>query len=699
MRKPFRYWFTGLLYLLSISVYQSSFAFQISLELLAKLPDDITSPLIELVPIKGSENNYLAVQENGQVHQFNIVDKDSPTFKVLDIKSINPAFNSLTALVMHPNFSTREQVGFATFYTAHTEPRDSSRNFPRILDKSLSPEQLPFDLVVNEWQLDNSQTVNIDTKREILRVATPEAGGHIAELAFHPDTKVWDNDFGLLYVMLNQVSAHRELPLYSGSLLRINPKRFGLKNFTVPTDNPFIESPNINNEIVALGLGTVNHFVWPTKDKSNTLITHKKNDANRLSLINEGTDFLSESATPNLSNLHLVKQLLETEYYNANQLIRYQGSAFSYLWGSAIIIEQEGGNLMINSVQANTNEPATSRLWTLSDSQPAMLFNDHQGEILIVKPEEKSINRLINLAIADDGKSSPVVATNNNSVSKVVVISIILLSILAMAFKFSKQLFKTKHSAKNFINKQYTRMELSDSKTQINLYKRHQTLATKHIVIKEIEHIEVCLNGQSLHHIDSTHGFNEAMETDMREQFNLEKRNKIVPGTLRKITLTIRSQSSQDDICLYLRKGDDRITRHNYGNVINEVIDWCWTIATTVTPEHTAKRPVIVEQSPKEKNKDTNKPLFKTTDKAPKQQTTNALNALFKENIAKDVRHQEDIPPTDKEKATGIDAIETSKIDAELVNALDKLAKLNQQSFLTDEEFEQAKSKLLKGLR
>lgn len=39
-------------------------------------------------------------------------------------------------------------------------------------------------------------------------------------------------------------------------------------------------------------------------------------------------------------------------------------------------------------------------------------------------------------------------------------------------------------------------------------------------------------------------------------------------------------------------------------------------------------------------------------------------------------------------------AIETAKVETELVNALEKLVKLRQQSFLTADEFEQAKAKL-----
>ena len=91
---------------------------------------------------------------------------------------------------------------------------------------------------------------------------------------------------------------------------------------------------------------------------------------------------------------------------------------------------------------------------------------------------------------------------------------------------------------------------------------------------------------------------------------------------------------------------------------------------------------------------------------APSPQSTVADNSPSKtENNDLQAQHADteiqDTPETSSEvhKDEQTKTSERDKsLDIEVVNALEKLVKLKQQNFLSDEEFEQAKAKLLKDL-
>ena len=39
-------------------------------------------------------------------------------------------------------------------------------------------------------------------------------------------------------------------------------------------------------------------------------------------------------------------------------------------------------------------------------------------------------------------------------------------------------------------------------------------------------------------------------------------------------------------ICLYLRQGNQRATKCNYDQVIEDLVDWCWLLSKCINPQN-----------------------------------------------------------------------------------------------------------------
>ncbi len=266
----------------------------------------------------------------------------------------------------------------------------------------------------------------------------------------------------------------------------------------------------------------------------------------------------------------------------------------------------------------------------------------------------------------------------NDSASYLLFIIILLVALtVILIFKVKRR----KNSAKNIVYNQYAHIELSQSKQQIGFYARHQKVTDTVINLTDIKELEVQLNKTPICHIktESEHGFNEDKALALRVAFKEEHINKMIQGRIRQITLAITDHNKQaKNVCIYLRKGSDRITKNSYHRVIEDVIDWCWLIAAKINPTYTTTR-VTTEQAQSKPlpNHTSNKTLISTGE------LTNKEPSINKHTQAKE---------TSLETKTKTSAL---TIDTELVDALEKLVKLRQQGFLTLAEFTQAKAKLL----
>jgi hypothetical protein len=271
-------------------------------------------------------------------------------------------------------------------------------------------------------------------------------------------------------------------------------------------------------------------------------------------------------------------------------------------------------------------------------------------------------------------------------------------------------LFKIKKvSAKKLVRKQYASLKLNESNQQVFLYHRHKKTADATVEVLDIVNSSVLLNEKSicLINCDEKYGFSNEKEQDLRAIFTKEHIEKMVDGKLRQITLQlVDKQKHSYAICLYMRKGSDRITKKSYGVVIDDLVDWCWFIAQQINPNNTEKRKVIEKSKVSEKSlKHKNKEVLLHHQAAavkPAPQDTKGDSEGDSEEIKSEAISMPKENEVDNNKSKRTHHSETHKesstVDTELVNALEKLVDLKQQGFLTTEEFSQAKAKLFESL-
>jgi hypothetical protein len=150
-----------------------------------------------------------------------------------------------------------------------------------------------------------------------------------------------------------------------------------------------------------------------------------------------------------------------------------------------------------------------------------------------------------------------------------------------------------------------------------------------------------------------------------------------------------------------MRKGSDRVTKKPYSVVIEDLIDWCWTVAQKINPNNTEKRREKVTKASDSKTTSVEQRNKKLT--LHKQASANrpaVANILQQEQtVAKAISQEK---PEEREveldNATSEQLKQSGSINTDLVYALEKLVDLKQQGFLTLEEFNKAKENLLNSL-
>ncbi len=118
------------------------------------------------------------------------------------------------------------------------------------------------DNVVTEWRVRNPRsakaTIDLSSRREVLRVAHPQFNHNGGELRFGPD--------GMLYIAVGDGGAAddegpghvpggnaQDPSTLLGKILRINPKASGGQPYSIPAGNPFAGQAGARGEIWALG--------------------------------------------------------------------------------------------------------------------------------------------------------------------------------------------------------------------------------------------------------------------------------------------------------------------------------------------------------------------------------------------------------------------------------------------------------------
>jgi len=670
---------------------------------------------LQLIANPSNKQQHFVIREAGQVY---FIDNDEINPKAILDMSVNLQTDlsifKLTAIELHPNFSLRDQVGYGTFYTAHIENINENSKTKRIQER-VDDLQLNFDAVITEWKFSavNHQKVDVNTKREVLRIGVPDNLMVIKQLSFSPYVKSWNAGFGLLYVALNGGEAGLQ-PLYSGVILRIDPAKFGMRSFRVPNNNPYMKNSQIHDAIYLLGGQKIKQFIWPQKNSEHILVSHQYNNKYLLSLTDGLNDWRDSQS----------KQILYQSDDAIHDLLMYHGRQLPLLRSKLLLLRHKEQYWFIDSLAFNfsENKKKLDRQkpqieWSITSEQlPSdsliTLSRNHSGEIFLL---EKTIGVLFRLThqtlvneniVVESGKNNTI--ETNSSSNRL----FILLLLLVLLGTFYYWFMRNRHLVKVIVRHQFAVLELSETGLQISLYHRHQKNAETVIDIVDIVSSEIKFNEHSISIINDQpgHGFNNDREQDLRAIFVNEKTNKMVDGKVRQISLLLTDkQKSVYTVCLYMREGNDRITKKPYALVIDELMDWCWLIGEKVNADNTDIRRVKSKALPKEKTgiesnhikapldsqAATIRPATLKIDNDSQPLVTGELSPSL--NVVNEDKYSAD-DLSGKENTIDHHRHQNNTIDTELVNALERLVNLKQKGFLTMDEFSKAKEKLLKTL-
>jgi hypothetical protein len=664
-----------------------------NLEILAKLPTLSTKNKIILIPLphgKKDKNQYLLADEKGELSLLSGAKLLSLSRLPLSNQN-NLAQVKLTAFTLHPSFSLADKPGYQTFFTAHIEPKKTNNNVAR-LTLLEDPVTLPFDAVVTQWQYDSSAPVPIDKKqrREVIRIAVPSLTHHIQKIAFNPYNKVWHDDYGLMHIALSdsvqKQSNASASTLYSGVVLRINPAKFGLRNYRTPSSNPFMKTNSINNEIFILGAQNINSFSWSKQHYGALLIEHTYEGVHQVAVAEKGADWrdsyqkkLVFTLKPNQWGNESIfpyygrslKNSVGNILYLANNAKNWQLAQFNTAIKNGEVKEEFVGQA-IGSFNKDELSPANKVSLLLDHAGEPLLLDYANKRLLSIQSSTLVIDKDSNIEARGEQEEHDEQADTVNSNAYGNLLLILFISVVAVVFY---RLRPKSNAVKAKLSSQFARFELDSSQTALLFYKRHQSEVDSQLAIADIVKSEISINDNMVSTInkDNDHGYNEQRENQLRLNFTKAHQHKLINDEIREVQLYLTDLNTKEYvICLYLRKGNHRLTKAKYFDTLESLIDWSWFIAKQLNPQATQKRKIkaaVFEP-----------PIIKALVKVEQHRVINKEIESVKEHKSAEELHNITIH------------------DSELINSLDRLAELKQKGFLNEEEFSLAKAKILSDI-
>lgn len=240
------------------------------------LASGLTSPVTGTHAADGSGRLFVV----DQIGLIRIIESDGTLRKTafLDLRTelptLNPNFDErgLLGLAFHPDYATNGR-----FFVRHSAPREGGPDDPC----TSSSRGCHAELLV-EYQVSASDPNVADpsTRRELLRIDEPEFNHNSGHVAFGPD--------GMLYVTFgdgggandgldNPLLPHGPIgngqnpATILGSMLRLDvdsPPDPG-KAYATPADNPFVDTPEVLDEIYAYGFRNPYRFSF---DENNGML-------------------------------------------------------------------------------------------------------------------------------------------------------------------------------------------------------------------------------------------------------------------------------------------------------------------------------------------------------------------------------------------------------------------------------------------
>lgn len=183
--------------------------------------------------------------------------------------------NGLQGISFHPEFSINGK-----FYTAAMV--NNSNNVSGFNYLGNSSDGASWEGVVAEWTYNSSAgQVDASSYRELFRVKTPENDHPLKLPQFDPYAQPGDENYGLLFIphgdgdgQTGGVTDGRAQDLENalGKFLRINPLEDNGNPYSVPSTNPFVNTPNALDEIWTSGHRNPHTFSFAQDSLGNSQI-------------------------------------------------------------------------------------------------------------------------------------------------------------------------------------------------------------------------------------------------------------------------------------------------------------------------------------------------------------------------------------------------------------------------------------------
>ena len=641
-----------------------------------------------------TKQSYLVHDNIGNIHL--VKENNIDVEPIINLKKHFPTVHFLNEISLHPSFKIQQDYGYLTLYTAHTEPTDNSKSALRIkvIDQPANQStEHKFEVVIIEWQFNNDKLTSfINTKnkpREVLRLPISSANNGITQLGFNPYMKSWNENYGNLYFTLKTDPNQPDSALYSGSIFRIDPKRFGLKNYSIPERNPFINREDINNEIIATGLTSLFEIHWAKDGNQQLIVTQGEQQEFSAINVKYGEDFRQ-----NKTKLTYIKapfpQQSNSVIYRGMKFAKYRNNIIYLTWDKhwkLIAVDKKHPFEVSTILTIKNNE--------FGQNGDLALLTDEHDELLIVDKASNVIFDIHSAPISshlNKKQAATEVPVQHEYVSFVWIILTLLFIVSLVLFRRIKK----SSLPKALLRKKFAKYEVQENQKFLSIYKRHEEEAITELKITEVKRCEIFLNSLLIYSFDSKGSencFSNEKEQMLNLSFSNEKRGKMVDDKVRKIEMVVTDQAKNTyPICIYLRKGNQRLTSGKYEETCKQLVDWCWLLSQTIFPELTEERIILTPVVPNTSNiKRTNQ---STTTKVSSPQNND--NNHDSNNATPDERKNLANTSSEKNKITADENLELR--DISLINSLDKLGKLKQQGLLTEAEFNQAKAKVLNNL-
>jgi LPXTG-motif cell wall-anchored protein len=530
--------------------------------------------------------------------------------------------------------------------------------------------------VITAWTYDfDKQKIDPETQREVLRIPIPSHNNAIQQLTFDPYLKPWNADYGQLYFSLSYIDEQQDHSLYSGAILRIYPLMFGARNYSVSDNNPFVKTPEINDEIVVMGGQDIKHFFWTKYSHESIFIQHNNRVQHWLSKAKIGLNLHSQTESDYL-------------WQQANEMpsmLLYQGRNFLNLRNKMVFFTLQDNQWHLTSLELeslNTETPIFEKVIATEGMSPRShltIHQDQQNEIIIFDNLQSRLYSLQS-TVANVLKEDISQSNTGDFETNFYVLIFILVAVLLLGLFFIKRNKSVNKLAIYPLDNGYVRFEYLLSKETILLFKTSHKKAHKTLYLKDIIRCEVILNNTVIKTIDyePDNVISNEIESDIRDIFTKEQSKTILDYQTRQIEIELSDIDGSYTICLYLRKGNNRVTGAKYYRAVDVLIDLCWVISKRINPELTETRivPVVTFSRP-------NLPIAtRQTAGAPPSRNVNVNTKLGRSKLT--------VPKSDILKPS-----EQPTQQTDVVEALEKLVNLHQQGYLSDEEFSLAKSNLL----